>query len=255
MPIKHHGPAGAEASKAKLNPSFLRDPAKSRLYRLRTATGNDIDQLTELEREVFPTVWPPTNFAREIKKTTQAVLVASVHSGAPSGGATEQTGSLVERVVDGIKTLTSSGTISGPVSGTEYGTGGQRNGDRISGWTIVWFVVGEAHIASIGVAGSDRRRGVGELLVLGTIDAATSNDCDELTLEVRKSNEAAQALYRKYGFRVVGERKSYYVDDNEDALIMTTPDIREPEYSARLADLAAEHAHRWAETGSRFERV
>jgi ribosomal-protein-alanine N-acetyltransferase len=251
MPIKHHGPSGAEASSAKLNPSFLRDTAKSRLYRLRTATGSDIDQLTELEREVFSTLWPPTNFDREVKKTTQAVLVVSVNSGTPSHAPTEQTGSLVERVVGGIKTLATSGTGSETVSDA----GGQRNGDRIAGWAIVWFGVGEAHIASIGVSGSDRRRGVGELLVLGTIDAATNNDCDELTLEVRKSNEAAQALYRKYGFRVVGERKAYYVDDNEDALIMTTPDIREPKYSARLADLAADHAHRWAESGSRFERV
>jgi ribosomal-protein-alanine N-acetyltransferase len=251
MPTKHHGPAGAEASGAKLNPSFLRDSAKSRLYRLRAARANDIEQLTELEREVFPTLWPPTNFAHEVKKATQAVLVVSVRSGTPSQVPSEQTGSLVERVVGGIKTLTKSGTASGTV----YGAGGQRNGDRIAGWAIVWFVVGEAHIASIGVSGSDRRRGVGELLVLGTIDAATTNDCDELTLEVRKSNEAALALYRKYGFRVVGERKTYYVDDNEDALIMTTPDIREPKYAARLADLAEEHAHRWAETGSRFERV
>jgi len=251
MPTKHHGLTGAEASNAKLNPSFLRDMAKSRLYRLRAARTNDIDQLAELEREVFPTVWPPTNFAREVKKTTQAVLVASVHSGAPSRGPEVQADSLVERVVGGIKTLVTSGTDSGAV----WGAKGQGNVERISGWAIVWFVVGEAHIASIGVAGSDRRRGVGELLVLGAIDAATTNDCDELTLEVRESNEAAQALYRKYGFRVVGERKAYYVDDNEDALIMTTPHIREPKYAARLTDLAAEHAHRWAETGSRFERV
>jgi ribosomal-protein-alanine N-acetyltransferase len=251
MPLKHHGPSGAEASNAKQKPSFLRDTVKSRLYRLRAATTDDIDQLTELEREVFPTLWPPTNFAREVKKATQAVLVASVHSGAPSQATSEQTGSLVERVVGGIKTLATSGTASG----IAYGAGGQRNGDRIAGWGVVWFVVGEAHIASIGVSGSDRRRGVGELLVLGAIDAATNNDCDELTLEVRESNEAAQALYRKYGFKVVGERKAYYVDDNEDALIMTTPDIREPKYAVRLAELATEHAHRWAETGSRFERI
>jgi ribosomal-protein-alanine N-acetyltransferase len=251
MPIKHHRPSGARASNAKLNLSGLRDAAKSRIYRLRTASVNDIDKLTELEREVFPTLWPPINFAREIKKPTQAVLVVSVRSGPASLDPAEPTGSLVEKVVDGIKTLATSGT---PLK-TAFDAGGQQNEGRIAGWAIVWFVAGEAHIASIGVSAADRRRGVGELLVLGTIDAATSNDCDELTLEVRKSNEAAHALYRKYGFRVVGERKAYYVDDNEDALIMTTPDIREPNYAASLTNLAAEHAHRWAQTGSRFERV
>ena len=251
MPTKHHRPLAAEALNAKLNLSVLRDTAKSRLYRLRTASANDIDKLTELEREVFPTLWPPINFAREIKKPTQAVLVVSVQSGRASRGLAEQTGSLVDRVVDGIKTFATSGTPSE----TAFDAGDQQNADRIAGWAIVWFVVGEAHIASIGVSSADRRRGVGELLLLGTIDAATSNDCDELTLEVRKSNEAAHALYLKYGFRVVGERKAYYVDDNEDALIMTTPDIREPNYAASLTNLAAEHSHRWAKTGSRFERV
>ena len=251
MPIKHHRPSGARASNAKLNLSGLRDAAKSRIYRLRTASVNDIDKLTELEREVFPTLWPPINFAREIKKPTQAVLVVSVRSGPASLDPAEPTGSLVEKVVDGIKTLATSGT---PLK-TAFDAGGQQNEGRIAGWAIVWFVAGEAHIASIGVSAADRRRGVGELLVLGTIDAATSNDCDELTLEVRKSNEAAHALYRKYGFRVVGERKAYCLDNNEDALIMTTPDIREPNYAASLTNLAAEHAHRWAQTGSRFERV
>ena len=109
--------------------------------------------------------------------------------------------------------------------------------------------------ASIGVAELDRRHGVGELLILGAIEAAAASDCDELTLEVRKSNDAAQALYKKYGFKIVGERKGYYVDDNEDALIMTTPDIREPQYAAKLADLAADHSRRWEESGSSFQRA
>ena len=44
-----------------------------------------------------------------------------------------------------------------------------------------------------------------------------------MTLEVRASNEAAQGLYRSFGFEVVGRRPRYYSDDGEDALIMTTP--------------------------------
>lgn len=243
MPTKHDGPKGTDASNPTKDPAFLRDSAKSRVYLLRSAVAEDLDQLNDLEREVFPTLWPPTNFAREIKKTGQAVLVASFHSGgaqSPPGG---RSVSMVERVVGGIRTLATPGTP------------GRQIGDRMAGWAIVWFVAGEAHIASIGVAALDRRRGVGELLVQGAIEAAAANDCDELTLEVRKSNEAAQALYRKYGFEIVGERKGYYVDDDEDALIMTTPDIREPGYAARLADLAADHSRRWEEAGSRFERA
>lgn len=191
---------------------------------------------------MFPTVWPPTNFAREIKKSGQAILVATVRPDIEEQTVARRGVSLVERVVGGIRTLATPGGAS------------RHRRDRVAGWVVVWFVAGEAHIASIGVAEPERRRGVGELLVLGAIEAAASNACDELTLEVRRSNEAAQALYRKYGFREVGERKGYYVDDKEDALIMTTPDIRDPEYAARLADLATEHARRWEVAGSHFER-
>ena len=239
MPAHHHEATGTAGSAEDSSDGV----APPRCYVLRRAAAGDHDQLADLERAVFPAVWPPTNFAREIKKTTQAILVAVLRSDVEKQVITRRRASFVERVVGGIRTLAASG---GP---------GDHERERAAGWVVVWFVAGEAHIASIGVASSDRRRGVGELLTLGAIEIAAANDCDELTLEVRKSNEAAQALYRKYGFQVVGERKGYYVDDNEDALIMTTPDIREPAYAARLAGLAADHARRWEESGSRFERA
>ena len=213
-----------------------------RFFVLRTVEPGDHDQLSALERAVFPNLWPHTNFAREIKKPRQTILVATVLSGPDNRPVVERSPSLVNRVVSGIRTMAMSGDHEG-----------QRR-ERAAGWVVVWFVGGEAHIASIGVAESERRRGIGELLVLGAIEAATANQCDEVTLEVRESNKGAQALYRKYGFRVVGERKGYYVDDNEDALIMTTPDIRESEYAALLADLSADHVRRWGDSGSHFER-
>jgi ribosomal-protein-alanine N-acetyltransferase len=61
-----------------------------------------------------------------------------------------------------------------------------------------------------------------------------------MTLEVRASNEAAQALYRRFGFVDVGRRPRYYTDDNEDALIMTTPELAGP---SMLLVLVAERAH------------
>ena len=53
-----------------------------------------------------------------------------------------------------------------------------------------------------------------------------------ITLEVRVSNAVAQNLYRKYGFTVVGTRRRYYSDNNEDAYIMTTEDINTQSYRA-----------------------
>lgn len=109
----------------------------------------------------------------------------------------------------------------------------------------MWFVVDEAHVVSIGVRKVERRRGVGELLLLGAFDAARRRKMNVLTLEVRKSNSGAQALYAKYGFREVGLRKKYYVDNGEDAIIMTTPSISTPDFAQRLQRLSREHGARW----------
>ena len=61
----------------------------------------------------------------------------------------------------------------------------------------------------------------------------------EATLEVRLSNLPARRLYEKFGFRPVGLRPRYYTDDNEDALVMTTPRLEMPEMQDRLARLRA----------------
>jgi [ribosomal protein S18]-alanine N-acetyltransferase len=59
---------------------------------------------------------------------------------------------------------------------------------------------------------------------------------------VRPSNDAAQTLYRSFGFDVVGRRPAYYTDDGEDALIMTTPDLDDPV----MRDVVAREQRRWA---------
>jgi ribosomal-protein-alanine N-acetyltransferase len=57
------------------------------------------------------------------------------------------------------------------------------------------------------------------------------------TLEVRKSNLAAIGLYARFGFQIMGERKHYYLDNLENALIMWTEDITMPEYRSLLDGL------------------
>jgi [ribosomal protein S18]-alanine N-acetyltransferase len=56
-----------------------------------------------------------------------------------------------------------------------------------------------------------------------------------MTLEVRVSNEAAQALYQAFGFAIAGRRARYYTDDGEDALVMTTPPLDDPRMREVLA--------------------
>ena len=85
---------------------------------------------------------------------------------------------------------------------------------------------------------------VAEAMLEGGVDdgrslAAVERGARNLTLEVRVTNEAAQGLYRAFGFAPAGIRKGYYVETNEDALIMWANDVDTPDYAARLDALAA----------------
>ena len=110
-----------------------------------------------------------------------------------------------------------------------------RAGDRIVGFAGVWLMVDEAHITTFGVHPDRRRQGVGRQLLLNLCELAVTIGARRLTLEVRASNEAAQALYRSFGFELAGRRPHYYTDDGEDALVMTTPELHDP----RMRDVIA----------------
>jgi ribosomal-protein-alanine N-acetyltransferase len=103
------------------------------------------------------------------------------------------------------------------------------------------FVVDDAHVTNIAVAGAHRRSGVGTRLLAEQAWAAIAHGCQALTLEVRASNEAAQALYREFGFVPAGVRKRYY-ENTEDAIVMWCTDIAETAYRERLASLCPEAA-------------
>jgi ribosomal-protein-alanine N-acetyltransferase len=100
-----------------------------------------------------------------------------------------------------------------------------RAGDRLVGFAGVWMMVDEAHITTFGVHPDWRRQGIGRQLLLNLAELSIAIGARRMTLEVRVSNDAAQALYGAFGFEVAGRRPRYYSDDGEDALIMTTPDL------------------------------
>lgn len=96
------------------------------------------------------------------------------------------------------------------------------NGQKtIVGAIVVWLVVDEAHIATLAVHPDYRQMGIGKRLLISTMKAALQEGMHTATLEVRAGNQAAQALYQQFGFKVVGKRVGYYQDNHEDALIMT----------------------------------
>ena len=95
------------------------------------------------------------------------------------------------------------------------------------------FAVDEAHVTNIAVAPEFRRRGYARRLLLDLANVAIERGFTALTLEVRVSNTAAQAMYRRFGFAPAGVRQRYY-ENTEDALVMWAHDIDSPEYRARL---------------------
>lgn len=84
-----------------------------------------------------------------------------------------------------------------------------------------WLLGDEAHIVNVATHPDYRRRGYGEMIVAGMADAARRSGAVLVTLEVRVSNRTAQNLYARLGFVEVGERRRYYNDNGEDALLMT----------------------------------
>ncbi len=109
----------------------------------------------------------------------------------------------------------------------------------LAGYAGLWLMVDEAHITTIAVRPEFRRRGYGELLLVALAEVAIDINARWLTLEVRVSNEIAQSLYRKYGFKSAGVRQRYYSDNHEDALIMWTDEIQSPEFQERFVALRA----------------
>ncbi|HJX52598.1 MAG TPA: ribosomal protein S18-alanine N-acetyltransferase [Polyangia bacterium] len=84
-----------------------------------------------------------------------------------------------------------------------------------------WLVADELHILNIATHPEARRQGHGARLLRHILDLARRASYKTIELEVRRSNLAAQALYRHFEFRQVGIRTRYYEDNDEDAIVMT----------------------------------
>lgn len=96
---------------------------------------------------------------------------------------------------------------------------------EILGFANVWIIAREANINSIATHENYRGKGIGTALLLGILNYCKENNTNEITLEVRESNLAAQNFYKKCGFIVEGERKKYYSNNGESAILMGNRNI------------------------------
>lgn len=99
----------------------------------------------------------------------------------------------------------------------------------------------EAHVTTLAVSPHHQRQGLASRLLAELAWHAVRRGSRGLTLEVRASNTAAQALYQRFGFESAGVRVRYY-ENTEDAIVMWCHDIQRPEFAERLAAFCPEAA-------------
>ncbi len=102
---------------------------------------------------------------------------------------------------------------------------------QLLGYSGFWILDSEAHITTLAVHPQYRGQYIGERLLVNNISEARACGALRLTLEVRASNEAAQKLYAKYGFKTVNTRPHYYQDNFENALILWSDNVTTDEFN------------------------
>ena len=141
---------------------------------------DDLDRVMEIEKEGFAHPWSADLLRREMTHDWSTVLVAFE---------------------------------------VRHGLGGLPR-EVVVGFIVFWLVHDEVHVLNIATALESRRRGVGRALMDEAAAAGRRRGAILATLEVRRSNEAALALYRALGYRQAGVRPNYYAEEKEDAIVM-----------------------------------
>ena len=96
-----------------------------------------------------------------------------------------------------------------------------KNDNRMIGFIIFSPIIPEAHILSISVRNEMQSKGIGTLLLKSMLDQCKVMNYKKIFLEVRVSNLKAINFYEKFGFSKDAIRNNYYIDNSEDALLMS----------------------------------
>ena len=205
-------------------------------YSIRLMCHEDIAQMVEIDRDVYHSLGPQANYERELKNPIAHYIVACDNNRTATEVKTQAMPkkgiSLVINSIKGVFKRKNTPATRLLSTGTQY----------IVGFAGLWIMADEAHIINIAVREPYQQQGLGELLIISAIDLARKLKSKTVTLEVRASNTAAQALYHKYGFNEVGLRRNYYVDKKEDAILMSTEDINSALFQSQFQRLKQAHS-------------
>lgn len=148
----------------------------------RAKTERDLDAVLDIEALAFTNPWTREMYRRELDNPQVSFLY-------------------VLRIVD-----------AGPGAPAEAGV--------VAGFCSFWLVFDELHINNLAIRPEFRRRGLATALLEHAMTTAAARGGRRATLEVRRSNAAAQRIYQRLGFEVAGVRRHYYENPTEDALIL-----------------------------------
>jgi [ribosomal protein S18]-alanine N-acetyltransferase len=163
---------------------------QQRRFEIAPMTADDLDDIMEIERNSFRAPWSRQVFVEELDRDWAHVDVLRARE-APR-----------------------------PPPGSLDGAAARGGRTPVQAFVNYWLVRDEVHVLNVATHVTARRQGHAARLIEHVIAFAHRERCRYVTLEVRRSNQPAIRLYRKYGFRPVGIRPNYYVEDNEDAIVM-----------------------------------
>ncbi len=182
---------------------------------LRDMTADDIRAVRRIESLAYEDAWPSRTFEEELANAFAHYRVAVEQQPAPDGALA---------------------TLKRKLTGSHH---------RILGFMGCWYMVDQIHLVTIAVDPAEQGHGIGRRLLFDLFDLARTAELHTAVLEVRVSNTRARHLYEEFGFRLKGTLHQYYKDNDEDAHVMITGDLRDPDQIERLARLRREHHRRY----------
>lgn len=186
-------------------------------------TEKDLSAVMQIDKECFGGLWNREGYQREIDSPNSQILIMKLALDA----GTDDSYNICE--ASPTKAPSSQTISSGDTS--------------IIGIGCAWFILEEAHITMLAIRPQYRRQGLGQLLLIKLLKNAIQKQSEWATLEVRVSNQAAQKLYEKLGFINIGQRKNYYQDTKEDALILWNKGLQKQSFHYDLEQLGESTTH------------
>ncbi|RLD00061.1 MAG: ribosomal-protein-alanine N-acetyltransferase [Chloroflexi bacterium] len=199
-------------------------------YTIRPMEPEDVPTVVAIEKLSYPTPWPASSYLYELNHNTRSSYYVLLKPPTDEGAPPERGWRRWLRGVMGLP-----------------------GRSRVIGYVGFRRQSAEAHISTIAVHPEWRGKGLGELLLLAAVEQALELGMSLISLEVRASNQVAQNMYRKCGFRFKSVQRGYY-RDGEDAWLMdveASADAYRTQLAGLRRTLEARLLRQWSDVGQK----